>query len=64
MLICYECQFENPSNHKFCQSCGSVLSQRLCYECGAYIANNVEKCHECGAVYGAVRMALIAKSDL
>ena len=64
MLICHECQFENPSNHKFCQNCGSLLSQRLCCECGTNIANNVEKCHECGAVCGAVRIALITKNDL
>lgn len=26
MLVCSQCQFENPANHKFCQKCGAPLS--------------------------------------
>ncbi len=26
MIICSQCQFENPDNHKFCQNCGAPLS--------------------------------------
>ncbi|MEY3254982.1 MAG: hypothetical protein RLZZ29_113, partial [Cyanobacteriota bacterium] len=26
MLICPTCQFENPHDHKFCQSCGTPLN--------------------------------------
>ncbi|MEO1400029.1 MAG: serine/threonine phosphatase [Cyanobacteria bacterium J06635_1] len=25
MVVCSQCQFENPSNHKFCQQCGTSL---------------------------------------
>ncbi|HEY9817299.1 MAG TPA: zinc-ribbon domain-containing protein, partial [Candidatus Obscuribacterales bacterium] len=25
MLVCSQCQFENPDNHKFCQKCGAPL---------------------------------------
>ncbi|MGJ3248775.1 MAG: serine/threonine phosphatase [Elainellaceae cyanobacterium] len=27
MLVCHHCQFENPSDHKFCQKCGASLHQ-------------------------------------
>ncbi|MGJ3251446.1 MAG: serine/threonine phosphatase [Elainellaceae cyanobacterium] len=27
MLVCPHCQFENPSDHKFCQKCGTSLHQ-------------------------------------
>ncbi len=64
MLICPECQFENPNNHKFCQNCGTSLSQRVCPECGVDVATNAEKCHECGAVCGTVRTALIKNNSL
>ena len=63
MLICPECQFENPNNHKFCQNCGMSLSQRVCPECGVDVATNAEKCHKCGAVCGTVRTALIVSND-
>ena len=62
MLICPECQFENPSNHKFCQNCGTSFSQRVCHECGANVATNAEKCHECGAICGTVLTALIVRT--
>ncbi len=63
MLICPDCQFENPNNHKFCQNCGTSLNQRVCPECGVDVATNAEKCHECGAVCGTVRTALIVKNN-
>ncbi|MDJ0673863.1 MAG: serine/threonine phosphatase [Calothrix sp. MO_167.B42] len=63
MLICPECQFENPNNNKFCQNCGMSLSQRVCPECGVDVATNAEKCHECGAVCGTIRTALIVNKN-
>lgn len=63
MLICPDCQFENPNNHKFCQNCGTSLNQRVCPECGVDVATNAEKCHVCGAVCGTVRTALIVKNN-
>jgi protein phosphatase len=26
MIVCSQCQFENPDNHKFCQQCGAPLT--------------------------------------
>ncbi|MDJ0615407.1 MAG: serine/threonine phosphatase [Calothrix sp. MO_192.B10] len=63
MLICPECKFENPDNHKFCQNCGMSLNQRVCPECGVNVATNAEKCHACGAVCGTVWTALIVKNN-
>ena len=47
MLICPECQSRNPDNNKFCQHCGSSLSQTNCLGCGAEISSFVKECPHC-----------------
>ncbi|MEL7035073.1 MAG: serine/threonine phosphatase [Cyanobacteria bacterium J06592_8] len=59
MLICPQCQFENPNHHKFCQKCGYALTQKFCGECGATVPLNVLDCPECGARTGTVWLAVV-----
>lgn len=49
MLRCpdLECQFENPSDHRFCQKCGKSLTQSECGACGAILDFDQDVC-TCG----------------
>lgn len=60
MLICPQCQFENPNTNKFCQRCGTSLSQKVCAECGTNVALSEERCPNCNAKTGTVWQAIIS----
>lgn len=62
MLICPQCQFENPNHHKFCQKCGYSLTQKSCGECGLTVAINDLDCPHCGTRSGTVWLAIISSS--
>ncbi|MBD1922672.1 serine/threonine phosphatase [Microcoleus sp. FACHB-831] len=59
MLVCPQCQFENPNTNKFCQKCGTSLSHKICGQCGSGVAFSEEHCQNCGAIAGTVRLAAI-----
>lgn len=60
MLICPQCQFDNPTTNNFCQQCGVALTQNTCAECGSLVPFEQVKCSECGAVAGVMWWAIIA----
>ncbi|MGI0489293.1 serine/threonine phosphatase [Pantanalinema rosaneae CENA516] len=62
MLVCPQCQFENPVTNKFCQECGTSLTQNSCPKCGSLNPFNVVNCQECGAVSGVIWVAIVAAS--
>lgn len=47
-VLCPNCNTPNPSNSKFCISCGSKLTLE-CPNCGKPIPQGVKFCPECGA---------------
>ncbi len=59
MLICPQCEFENPDDNKFCQRCGTSLTHKTCYECGASISWEAQECFNCGANVASVWWATI-----
>ena len=61
MLICPQCQFENPDTNKFCQKCGTSLTHKTCCECGTSVPFNAENCPNCGAVVDTVWWAIISE---
>jgi protein phosphatase len=61
MLICPQCKFENPDVNKFCESCGTSLTEQSCPSCGTDVPVNVETCHNCGTFCGTVWRVIIAK---
>lgn len=63
MLICPQCQFENPNTNKFCQHCGTSLTHKVCAECGTNVALNEERCQNCGAQTGTVWSAIISRNQ-
>lgn len=62
MLICHQCQAENPNNHRFCQACGASLTQVECLNCGAMVDCGAKSCPVCDAVIGRQLYAIIARS--
>lgn len=52
MLVCPQCQFENPDSNNFCQKCGTSLTYEVCPECGTQVTFDAEQCPSCGAVTG------------
>ncbi|QLE59125.1 serine/threonine phosphatase [Nostoc sp. TCL26-01] len=61
MLICPQCEFENPNTNKFCQNCGASLSHKVCPECSAEVPANTQHCHNCGAECGTVWWAIVKR---
>jgi protein phosphatase len=59
MLICPQCQFENPDTNKFCQQCGTSLTNKDCPECGTSVTYSAENCHNCGAFTGTLWWAIV-----
>ena len=63
MLICPQCQFENPHTNKFCQSCGASLEHKVCHNCGANIVVEAKKCDHCGASVQTVLWGIISQEQ-
>ncbi|NEP81317.1 MAG: serine/threonine phosphatase [Okeania sp. SIO3B3] len=59
MLICPQCEFENPNQNKFCQKCGTSLTHKNCHQCGTQVDLSVQQCHNCGADIAQVWKAII-----
>ncbi len=47
-ILCAHCQVSNPSDRKFCRSCGQPLWEP-CVDCGTKNATDVGYCGKCGA---------------
>ncbi|MBV9385824.1 MAG: serine/threonine phosphatase [Chroococcidiopsidaceae cyanobacterium CP_BM_ER_R8_30] len=59
MLICPHCQSENPNGNKYCQRCGTSLTQKVCPNCGSDVDLRARLCQNCGKVTGTVWWAII-----
>lgn len=59
MLVCPQCQFENPDTNKFCQQCGTSLTELVCPVCGSSVAFDLEYCPECHANAGMIWRAVL-----
>jgi len=64
MLICPQCQFENPDTNKFCQQCGTSLTHKPCPECDTQVAYGAKQCPKCGTFTGTVWRAIIHQSKI
>ena len=62
MLICPQCEFENPEANRFCQSCGVSLTHKVCCQCGTDIPIEAKTCDSCGAANHTVLWAIISHS--
>ncbi|MEP0915615.1 serine/threonine phosphatase [Leptolyngbya sp. DQ-M1] len=57
MLVCPQCQFENPEHHKFCQVCGTSLVDKPCPNpnCGKQVDWSAYQCANCKTFTGTIR---------
>ena len=63
MLICPQCEFENPEDHKYCQSCGVSLTHKTCCECRASIPIEAKTCSYCNAINHTILWAIISQKN-
>jgi protein phosphatase len=61
MLICPQCEFENPETNKFCQNCGVSLTEKTCCNCQADIPIEAKICSFCGADNHTVLWAIVSQ---
>lgn len=59
MLVCPQCQYDNPNHSQSCHQCGVSLSERSCPECGSMIAVEDTKCPNCQAFTATVWWAVV-----
>lgn len=59
MLVCPQCQFENPDTNKFCQECGVSLTQKTCPACDSVVSLDAEYCPNCGTTTGTYWLAVV-----
>ncbi|MEL6928730.1 MAG: serine/threonine phosphatase [Cyanobacteria bacterium J06600_6] len=62
MLICPQCEFENPEANRFCQSCGVSLTHKVCCQCEAEIPIEAKTCEHCGAANHTILWAIISQT--
>ncbi|AFY56303.1 serine/threonine protein phosphatase [Rivularia sp. PCC 7116] len=62
MLICPQCNFENPNSNKFCQNCGASLTEKECQQCGVFLNLDAVQCHSCDATCSEIWLAMAIKS--
>ncbi len=58
MLVCPQCQFDNPTVNKFCQECGFSLTHLTCPTCGRVVPLHDLQC-PCGTVTGTTWWAVV-----
>ena len=63
MLICPQCEFENPEANRFCQSCGVSLTHKVCCQCNMEIPIEAKTCDFCGAANHTVLWAIISQTS-
>jgi protein phosphatase len=63
MLICPQCQFENPTKNRFCQSCGTSLVDKPCIHCGVSIPIEAEICNICGTNNQEVLKVIVTQTE-
>lgn len=61
MLICPQCNFENPNSNKFCQNCGSSLTEKECQQCGVFLTLDSTQCHSCDTICSEIWLAIVIK---
>ena len=59
MLICPQCQLENPDNNRFCIHCGTSLCHKFCHECGTKVVWHDLECPNCGVIVGKTWRAIL-----
>ncbi len=64
MLICPQCEFENPQENKFCQNCGVSLTHKVCCECHQDIPIEAKTCSSCGAANHTILWAIISQKKV
>ena len=64
MLICPQCEFENPEANRFCQSCGVSLTHKICCQCEIEIPIEAEVCNNCGASNHTLLWAVISQAKI
>jgi protein phosphatase len=60
ILICPQCQSENPEPNKFCQECGMSLTHKDCPSCGTRTPLSRLNCANCGTETGTVWLGLLS----
>lgn len=63
MLVCPQCQFDNPNHNLFCQNCGGSLTHNHCPECGEKVVFSQEICPACGHATGVRWWGLIFEGN-
>ena len=64
MLICPQCEFENPDQNKFCQSCGTSLTHKTCDQCGTEVLWQDTNCSNCGAITTPIWWGIIYRPQM
>ena len=63
MLICPDCNFENPDSNNFCQQCGASLTQSVCHKCGLDLPLDDPECQVCGTSDKTLLWGIVATSS-
>ncbi|HIK56762.1 MAG TPA: serine/threonine phosphatase [Synechococcales cyanobacterium M55_K2018_004] len=65
MLVCPQCQFENPEDNRFCQQCGTSLAEKICPACGESAPVEAKQCPYCQAdIAFTLRAVLLPRTPL
>jgi protein phosphatase len=62
MLVCPQCQSENPNNNEVCQQCQTSLLHQTCPQCGHHALFSETTCSQCGNSIGKRWQVILAQT--
>jgi len=61
MIVCPECDHLNSEKNKFCEKCGTSLTEKSCPQCGEKVSFEAEHCPNCHTVTGTILWAVVSQ---
>ena len=63
MIKCPQCNYRNIDDHRFCQQCGTSLTQTVCASCGYLVDLGVTHCPQCEHPTGTIWWTILTPVD-
>lgn len=64
MIKCPQCSYHNIDDHRFCQQCGTSLTQRQCIKCGHLVDLEATHCCQCQHPTATIWWTLLISPNL
>ncbi|WP_299489485.1 serine/threonine phosphatase [Acaryochloris sp. IP29b_bin.137] len=64
MIKCPQCNYHNIDDHRFCQQCGTSLTQKSCANCGHFVDFDATHCPHCSHPTATIWRTILTTLDV